>query len=315
MDEAVALVARTLDAEYSEVVEVLSGGEELLIVAGVGWDEGVVGDTIVGAGFSSQAGYTLISEEPVIVEDLATESRFEPPTILVEHGTVSGMSVVHGQQRPFGVICADTTSRRTFTSDDVTFLQGVANVLATAIERKRAEQEIEEVREAERSRIARDLHDEALQELSGALVDAQRVQPKDPASVRLLERLLASLDRMGPQLRGAVYELGLEGERERPFSELLEDLMDLHRSMAPELAISFDLGDGVVDEPLGRMGRELLRIIGEALTNARRHSGARNIRVTVRSSGGKLLAEVSDDGRGYAGLPRIVLPRTPVNSR
>ena len=54
------------------------------------------------------------------------------------------------------------------------FLQTVANVLAMAIEREKAQQRLQEVREAERTRIARDLHDDALQDLSGALVDAQR---------------------------------------------------------------------------------------------------------------------------------------------
>src|SRR5215204_1061171 len=284
MDEAVALVARTLDAEYSEVVEVLSGGEELLIVAGVGWDEGVVGDTLVSTGFGSQASFALISEEPVIVEDLATETHFEPPSLLVEHGAVSGMSVViHGQQRPYGVICADTTSRRTFSQDDVNFLQAVANVLAMAIERKRAQQKLEEVREAERSRIARDLHDDALQDVSGALVDAQRLEAisSEPEAARLSERLLATLDRVGPHLRGAIYDLSLEREQDRPFHVLLETMVELQRTMAPHLQIALEVQEGIFEGSLGETGREILRIIGEALTNARRHSGAKNVLVRV----------------------------------
>jgi HTH-type transcriptional regulator, bacterioopsin transcriptional activator and related proteins len=304
MDEAVALVARTLEAEYSEVVEILSGGEELLIVAGVGWDEGVVGDTIVSAGFGSQAGYALISEEPVIVEDLATETRFDPPSLLVEHGAVSGMSVViHGQQRPFGVICADTTSHRTFSEDDINFLQAVANVLAMAIERKEAQQKLDEVREAERSRIARDLHDEALQDLSGALVDAQRLKAlsTDSEAARLSERLLATLDRVEPHLRGAIYDLSLEREHDRPFDVLLENMLELQRTIAPHLQIALDVQKGILEGALGETGRELLRIIGEAMTNARRHSGAENVRVFVTASEGRLHAEVADDGRGLEG--------------
>ena len=68
--------------------------------------------------------------------------------------------------------------------------------------------------------------------------------------------------------------------------------------MAPDLDIRVDLPDGALEGPLKKVGRETLRIVGEALTNARRHSGARNIRVSVSTSGGRLLAEVSDDGRG-----------------
>ena len=101
------------------------------------------------------------------------------------------------------MICADTTSHRTFSEDDINFLQAVANVLAMAIERE-AQEKLDEVREAERSRIARDLHDDALQDLSGALVDAQRLKAlsTDSEASRLSERLLATLDRVGPHLKG-----------------------------------------------------------------------------------------------------------------
>jgi signal transduction histidine kinase len=43
----------------------------------------------------------------------------------------------------------------------------------------------------------------------------------------------------------------------------------------------------------------MLRVIQEALTNARRHSGARNVRVSLRVEEGDLVAEVADDGRGF----------------
>jgi signal transduction histidine kinase len=42
-----------------------------------------------------------------------------------------------------------------------------------------------------------------------------------------------------------------------------------------------------------------LRVVQEALTNARRHSGAKTVRVSLRAEGDDLVAEVADDGRGY----------------
>jgi PAS domain S-box-containing protein len=194
MDEAVACVSRTLGVENSEVVELLTGGQELLLRAGVGWDEGLVGRATVKAGFASQAGYALLVNEPVIVEDLATETRFRPPPVLHEHGLVSGMSVVnHGQTGPLGLVGAYTRSRRAFTEDDVNFLQAVANVLATAVEREEADERVEEGREAERSRISRDLHDEPLQDLTDALVQLQQIQraSEDPQQTLRLARLLS----------------------------------------------------------------------------------------------------------------------------
>ncbi|MEJ7814624.1 MAG: sensor histidine kinase [Rubrobacter sp.] len=181
------------------------------------------------------------------------------------------------------------------------FLQAVANVLATAVEREEAEEKRHEVREAERSRIARDLHDEALRGLTYAVVEAQYVQStlKELTPVHRLGRLVAALKRTGQQLRGAIYDLRLGVEQDRPFSELLESLVERHRAMAPECDIRLDLGDGILQRPLGETGTEVLRIVGEALTNVRRHAGASHVRVAVWASEERLWAEVSDDGQGF----------------
>jgi PAS domain S-box-containing protein len=143
MEEACALVARALNVEFCKVLELLPDGQALRLRAGVGWKEGSVGHATVGSGFSSQAGYTLLSRAPVIVEDLQSETRFRGPPLLHEHGVKSGMSVIiRGKDRPFGVLGAHTTKQRTFSGDDVHFLEAVANVLSNAIERKNAEEEI-----------------------------------------------------------------------------------------------------------------------------------------------------------------------------
>jgi len=143
MDEAVSFVAQTLEVEYCKILELLPDGNALLLRAGVGWKEGYVGHATVGVGTDSQAGYTLLCNEPVIVEDLRTETRFSGPPLLHDHGVVSGISaVIYGKDQPFGVLGAHTTQRRTFTQDDVHFIQAIANVLAEAIERKQTEEEL-----------------------------------------------------------------------------------------------------------------------------------------------------------------------------
>lgn len=168
MDEAVRLVARTLDVEYAKVLELLPDGKELLLRAGVGWKEGLVGCARVDAGTSSQAGFTLLSNEPVIVEDLASETRFSGPPLFRDHEVVSGMSVIiHGCKKPFGVLGTHTTKRRKFTGDDIAFLQAIANILGLAIERRRAEDERASLLERERN--ANQAKDEFLAILSHEL--------------------------------------------------------------------------------------------------------------------------------------------------
>jgi hypothetical protein len=77
-DEAVGLVARTLDVELAGVAEMPVGSEEVILRAGVGRREGVVRSGIEPDVRDSQVGYTLLRREPVIAEDQAADPRFKP---------------------------------------------------------------------------------------------------------------------------------------------------------------------------------------------------------------------------------------------
>jgi PAS domain S-box-containing protein len=145
MNSAVTLLAQSLKVEYCKVLELLPNGEALLLRAGVGWQPGLVGKATVSTGIDSQAGYTLLAAEPVIVNDLRTETRFNGPQLLHEHQVVSGMSVIiQGKERPFGVLGAHTTQARNFNRDEIYFLQAVANIIATAIDRQKMEDALRE---------------------------------------------------------------------------------------------------------------------------------------------------------------------------
>jgi len=142
LDKAVSVTADCLRAEYCGALELLPDASAFTLRAGVGWKKGVVGQTTVSANDDSQAGYTLLRTEPVVVEDLSAERRFAADPLLHDHGVVSGMSVViRGQRQPFGVLSVHAARRREFVKDDVAFLQDVAEMLATSIERKRAEED------------------------------------------------------------------------------------------------------------------------------------------------------------------------------
>jgi signal transduction histidine kinase len=155
MDEAVGVVAQTLDMEFCKVLELLPGQEDLMLRAGVGWKKGLIGRATVGTGLDSQAGYTLKSQIPVVVEDLQSEVRFSGPPLLIDHGIVAGMSVIIGEwKNPFGVLGVHTRQRRSFNRDDINFLQAVANMLAEAITRKQVEEEIRKLNEELEQRVA-----------------------------------------------------------------------------------------------------------------------------------------------------------------
>jgi PAS domain S-box-containing protein len=175
------------------------------------------------------------------------------------------------------------------------------NVFRDITESKRAEEALREIRDAERRRIARDLHDGVLQDLSytAAAMGLIMLQAEE---ARLKEQLQGAIDavrRSAQGLREVVNDLRLEDEEGRSFTEVVESLVKRNRTMAKHVEISMDVGERVPATPLGETGTQASRIIQEALTNARRHASAKRISVSLRMDGPDLIAEVTDDGVGF----------------
>lgn len=168
-------------------------------------------------------------------------------------------------------------------------------------ERKESEKRLAEAREAERNRMARDLHDDILQDIVYALQEIQIVQiTSDEGAAQGLEDAADALRRSVEGLRGAIFELRLKETLGRSFVFSLEILLDLNRRMARR---RYEL-DLVVDDRFPRTvpertGRELVRIVQEALNNARRHAEPRRVRVRLWLDGDLACVEVADDGRGF----------------
>lgn len=77
------------------------------------------------------------------VDHFPSERRFQGPWLLETHGVVSGISVVIGSpEDPWGILGAHTSERTRFASEDADFVQSVANVLASAIERDERERRL-----------------------------------------------------------------------------------------------------------------------------------------------------------------------------
>jgi two-component system, cell cycle sensor histidine kinase and response regulator CckA len=154
MAGAVTQAARVLEVPFASLLELRPESRTLVLRAGVGWRDGAVGRTIVPADADSYDGYVLRSTGQVVVEDLATDTRFGDAPLLRPHRVVSSLSVlVYGPERPFGILGVHSPTRRGFAIHDTHFLQAVANVLATAIERRRAEDVLRRSEEHFRSLI------------------------------------------------------------------------------------------------------------------------------------------------------------------
>jgi signal transduction histidine kinase len=155
LQAAAESLSEMLETPFTEVLELTSNRRRLLLVGGVGWRPGMVGHATVDAGKRSQGGYALATVGPVVVEDLGAEERFKPSRLLLDHGVKSGLAVIiGGPTRPYGALGAFDRHQRRFAEDDVNFVQAVANVLATAIDRRLSENTLTELAGAERSRAA-----------------------------------------------------------------------------------------------------------------------------------------------------------------
>ncbi len=128
----------------------------------------------------------------------------------------------------------------------------MCSVVRDVTERKRSEKAMREVREAERNRMARDLHDGALQDLTYALAEAQilKLLSEDSSLNERLDQQIEALRRTERGLRSAVYDLLPAGAEDRPLPERLETLVEESRRMSPGCDIRSEVEEGFPSAPL-----------------------------------------------------------------
>ena len=221
LQQAVSTLSRALHVEFVKIVEFVAEDGAFLFRAGTGWKSNLVGEGSVSSELNSLPGFTIkasrpstpgnvITLEPVIIEDVSTDTRFSAAQFVRDHGAASGISVViHGKdaEHPYGVLVAYSQSRRSFTKDEAQFLQGAANVLAAALLRIQLEEDL--VRFAS---------------------DVRRV------NIELEERVserTSELEESQSRLRALAAELNLAEQRERK-----RIATDLHDHLAQMLVLA-----------------------------------------------------------------------------
>lgn len=144
MAEVAKLVTELLDINYSVIWEMDTKTAQLKLAAGNGWESDFCQTPIS----ITEQYFQTITSHPTIVENFEVDNRFNLPAILTKYKIRSAISVViPGQEGTFGLLAGYTVKTRTFNDDEIHFLQAIANVLATAIERKRTEKALIESEE------------------------------------------------------------------------------------------------------------------------------------------------------------------------
>jgi PAS domain S-box-containing protein len=140
--EATRQVCDVLDVDLSGLLEAKTGYNELLLCAGHGWKEGLVGTAVMSVKEESRLGETLRSNSSV-VEQLKEGNALDQLSQLHQQTIQSGiLAGVHGPGRHFGILAACAEAPRQFTSEDQLFVQAIANILGDAVVRSHTEAQL-----------------------------------------------------------------------------------------------------------------------------------------------------------------------------
>ena len=186
--------------------------------------------------------------------------------------------------------------------DEAGEVAGFEGFVKDVTEQKRAEEALGEIREAERRRIARELHDVVLQDLTYALQSLRVTlrMPEGPDREAETVRQVEAMRRSVAGIRDAIYDLRLEGAGEQTLARSLESIVELNRQLSPGCAFELSVGNDFPKDGRGPLAVEVARVVQEALANVRRHSGAGHAAVRLQAREDEALVEIEDDGRGLA---------------
>jgi signal transduction histidine kinase/PAS domain-containing protein len=318
MDRASAIVASTLDINFVTVLEAEPDGT-LLIRSARGWSGFKMDASTRRVPAYSQAGRTVATRAPVLVDDWAAETRFPPTSLMVEAGIASGacVPIEHGTAL-YGALAAYSPHVHGVDTDDIPFLRSVANILGSAVERLRLEEELAAQAQARgrlvaqaldaedrtRREISETLHDGPLQDVLALHQHVARLEPRDDNDALYLSRALDGLGRTIDGLREVMLEL----------HPVVLEVGGLESALGAIAAQQGQLGgfaaDVRIDPGSGGPRDELVvSLARELLVNAAKHAGASRVEVSVRRAGPELVLQVTDDGRGIpAGRIEAALP-------
>jgi PAS domain S-box-containing protein len=140
IDQAVAALTRELGTDYVTVLELTGDRLALLVRAGRGLPEGVIGG-VLPPSRDELPGYTLDSDRPLLIEDFGSETRFAPSPLQRDLDIASAVAAPIGTPGGrFGVLGASSRSAHAFTAEDAHFVQAIANVIGAAAERARTDE-------------------------------------------------------------------------------------------------------------------------------------------------------------------------------
>ena len=301
-------------------------GATLRVEAAAGDDsDGLVGlEMPVGA---SKAGMVVRARRTVRVDDLRADPQVHRPSADALAARTGVLCPLVYRDQAIGVLSAyDPTDRPAFTDDDVRVLElfgaratlalGMSRALQTERERAEAEalllgaeqreharretlRRVVEAQEAERRRIARELHDDTGQSLATVLMGLRMAEEADdPADARrMLADLRGTITNSIRDLRALAVELRPTALDDFGLGPAVERLTETY---ARRTGLDVDVHLANLDPRLPEaVETAMFRVVQEALTNIAKHAGATRVSVVIQRHADRVMLVVEDDGRGF----------------
>ncbi|MFB7469636.1 GAF domain-containing protein [Kitasatospora sp. NPDC056184] len=308
--EVVELIARRAreiaGAELADVSVALAdpgqrAAELTVEVALGGRPEARLGVTVPVDGTLSGAAYA--SGSLASSDELEGDERFPagPPGRFTGLGPAVAVPLGTGEGFGRGVLLlARESGRPPFTAEETGPLLGFADQAALALELAERRRDAEQLTLLEdRDRIARDLHDLAIQRLFATgmtLQSAGRLIESQSAADRV-SRAVADLDETIKIIRSTIFGLRAHSEPDRGLRARATRVVGEAQAtlgFAPRLSMEGLLDTDVPQE----LAEHVMAVLGEALSNAARHARASRVEVALRAVGGTVTLTVTDDGVG-----------------
>ena len=334
MSEAVNAVCEMLPADCSSLLQ-FNGTEGVFhCLAEAGWPAPETSPTIP-ALEDSQSSYTLRIGAPVIAPDLENETRFRVSESVRAAGAKSRLTVcIKTGESAFGVLTAFSLARTDYSSDDVNFVQAIANVLATAIERRNAEEQIRQAQSD--AEVANRAKTEFLSRMShelrtplNAVLGFTQLLEMEEHTERQSESI-THISRAGRNLLDLINEIldiaRLDAGRVK-FNMETVDVMELLRQVvtatlpaAAKQKIELRIAETGGEEPFVSVDRERLKqVLVNLLSNAVKFNqdGGSITLAVARMDPGKWRISVTDTGIGIPQdkISRLFVPFERLGTR
>ncbi|ARX88649.1 putative Hypoxia sensor histidine kinase response regulator DosT [Streptomyces alboflavus] len=295
-----------VSADVGMIAECVARTDELRPLLAVGTEA----ERRSGLRLSAQDGFVgaaLTTSEPVVSSDIRHDARTSADAAeWAGLGPIVAVPLGAGGKARGVLLLGRTTGKTPFSATDTGPLLGFAGQAALALELAERRQDAEEIALLQdRDRIARDLHDLAIQRLFAAGMTLQSTQRfvDHPQAVERLSRTVDDLDDTIKIIRSTIFGLRRQGEGTADDGGLRARVAETVSASTASLGFAPALRiEGLVETNVpAEVADHALAVLSEALSNVTRHSEASSVDVHLRCSGGELTLAVADNGCGIPG--------------